>query len=128
MHALAHVLGALYDSHHGLLNAILMPYVLQVNRSQICDVLERSCRYQGWANPGFDTFFEQVMELRERVGIPHSLAGVIENDLRASEIGTLATVDMAAAGNPIELTAAQYSDLFCRAYAGNLTIAERHRH
>ena len=121
MHALAHVLGALYDSHHGLLNAILMPYVLQVNRSQICDVLERSCRYQGWANPGFDTFFEQVMELRERVEIPHSLAGVIENDLRASEIGTLATVDMAAAGNPIELTAAQYSDLFCRAYAGNLT-------
>ncbi len=124
MHALAHVLGALYDSHHGLLNAILMPYVLQVNRSKICDVLERSCRYQGWANPGFDTFFEQVMQLRESVGIPHSLAGVIENDLRATEIGTLAAVDVAAAGNPLELAAGQYSDLFCRAYTGDLALGE----
>lgn len=45
MHALAHPLGALYDAHHGRLNAILMPYVLQANQSIIESRIKRLANY-----------------------------------------------------------------------------------
>ena len=51
-HALAHPLGAVYDKHHGLLNAILLPYVLLANRTAIGDVVERCARYLGLDDPG----------------------------------------------------------------------------
>jgi alcohol dehydrogenase class IV len=120
MHALSHSLGALYDSHHGLLNAILMPYVLEANRREIDAVLTRSCRYQGWPNPGFATFQREVLALRERLHIPHSLADIIDDDSRAERIGLMATQDAAAQGNPIRLGAPEYTRLFQRAYAGAL--------
>jgi len=123
MHALSHSLGALYDSHHGLLNAILMPFVLDANRSEIGEVLARSCRYQGWPDPGVDTFLQRVLELRQRVGIPHSLAGTIPDDSRAEHIGVMATEDTAAGGNPIAFDRGAYSRLFRRAYEGALSVA-----
>jgi alcohol dehydrogenase class IV len=120
MHALSHSLGALYDSHHGLLNAILMPFVLAANRSRVCEVLTQSCRYQGWANPGFETFQREVLALRDRVGIPGTLADVIEDDSRAEHIGLMATQDSTAPTNPIRFSAQEYAELFRRAYAGEL--------
>ncbi len=120
MHALSHSLGALYDSHHGLLNAILMPYVLQANRGPVDEVLTRSCRYQGWDAPGFDTFLEQVLRLRERLGIPHSLGDIIDTDARAEHIGLMATRDTAAPGNPVRFSQQEYTGLFLRAYEGSL--------
>jgi alcohol dehydrogenase class IV len=121
MHALSHSLGALYDSHHGLLNAILMPYVLEANRREIDEVLARSCRYQGWSSPGFDTFQGEVLALRERLHIPHSLADIIRDDSRAERIGLMATKDTAAGGNPIPFSAPEYTRLFQRAYEGKLS-------
>lgn len=120
MHALSHSLGALYDSHHGLLNAILMPFVLEANRSEVSDVLTRSCRYQGWANPGFGTFQQEVLALRDRLGIPNRLADIIEDDSRAEHIGLMATQDSTAPTNPVQFSAQQYAELFRRAYAGEL--------
>jgi len=120
MHALSHSLGALYDSHHGLLNAILMPFVLEANRDVIDAVLARSCRYQGWPAPGVDTFLERVLDLRQRLGIPHSLAAIIPDDTRAEHIGLMATQDGAAGGNPIPFDRGEYARLFQRAFAGEL--------
>jgi len=118
MHALSHSLGALYDSHHGLLNAILMPFVLQANRDEIDEVLARSCRYQGWPDPGVDMFLQQVLDIRQRLGIPHSLADIIPDDSRAEQIGLMATQDGAAGGNPILFDREAYTRLFQRAYEG----------
>ena len=74
IHALSHPVGALYDTHHGLTNAVFMPYVLAFNRPAIEDKIARLAAYLGLA-PTFDAFLAWVLELRAEIGIPHTLAG-----------------------------------------------------
>jgi alcohol dehydrogenase class IV len=120
IHALAHPLGALYDAHHGLLNAILMPYVLQANRPAIQEATTLASRYLGLSDPGFDSFLGWVLALREEVGIPDSLAQIgIETDA-AARVGAMAFEDPSAAGNPRQFDAAEYSAIFTRAVRGIL--------
>ena len=120
MHALAHPLGALYDAHHGLLNAILMPYVLKVNREAIETRLTRLSCYLELKEPGFDSFLQWVLDLRKQVGIPNDLSGIgiPESDLEL--IGKMASEDPSAGGNPILLTPAEYANLCRKALRGNL--------
>ena len=120
MHALAHPLGARYNAHHGLLNAILMPYVLQANRSAIAGKLTDLARALDIANPGFDAFFERVMALREQIKIPERLNDIGIDATESALIGELAVVDPPAATNPVNFSAEQYSALFCDAVEGNL--------
>ncbi|NOX68877.1 MAG: iron-containing alcohol dehydrogenase [Gammaproteobacteria bacterium] len=120
MHALAHPLGALYNAHHGLLNAILMPYVLKANRSAIEVRVERLARYLDLEDPGFDGFLRWVLELREQIAIPHSLATIAIDDSDAHTVGTLAAEDPSAGGNPIPFSAGEYRQLFIQAVRGEL--------
>ncbi|MEM6582540.1 MAG: iron-containing alcohol dehydrogenase [Pseudomonadota bacterium] len=120
MHALAHPLGALYDAHHGLLNAILMPYVLIANRQAIENKIERLARYLNLSTPNFDGFCDWVLHLRQDIGIPHSLADIGIDIQQQERVGLMALEDPTAATNPVALTAAQYSALFCRAVSGEL--------
>ncbi|MDD2161738.1 iron-containing alcohol dehydrogenase [Pseudomonas sp. MIL19] len=120
MHALAHPLGALYDAHHGLLNAVLMPYVLVANRERIEPQMEKMARYLNLPKPGFNAVLEWVLALREQVGIAHSLGEIGIDDTRIEQVGKMAEVDPSAGTNPIAFTAAQYSQLFTRALNGKL--------
>jgi hypothetical protein len=120
MHALAHPLGALYDAHHGLLNAVLMPYVLVANRASIEPQMERMARYLNLAKPGFVGVLDWVLHLRNEVGIPHSLSEIGIDDKRIEQVGQMAEVDPSAGTNPIAFSAAQYSQLFEKALRGTL--------
>ena len=120
MHALAHPLGALYDAHHGTLNAILMPYVLQANKEQIAPHMERLGRYLALASPDFNTVLEWVVDLRADLGIPHTLAEIGIDDARVEQIGRMAEVDPSAGTNPIAFTAVEYRQIFMRALEGSL--------
>jgi len=120
MHALAHPLGALYNAHHGTLNAILMPYVLKANRSEIEERLTQLTAYMGLAEPGFDAFLNWVLELRTSLGIPHTLAEIDINTQQAKRVGTMAVDDPSAGGNPIQFNAEQYQQIFEDAVNGIL--------
>jgi alcohol dehydrogenase class IV len=120
MHALAHPLGALYDAHHGMLNAILMPYVLKANRVEIEQRIDRLTRYMGLAQSGFDGFLQWVLDLREQLGIPHTLAEIDIDLAQAELVGSMAVEDPSAGGNPIAFTAEQYQQIFTDAVEGNL--------
>ncbi|MBB1488738.1 iron-containing alcohol dehydrogenase [Oceanospirillum sediminis] len=120
MHALAHPLGALYDAHHGLLNAILMPYVLKANREVISERIERTARYIGLEDSSFDGFLNWVLALREELGIPHTLAEISIDASQAEKVGVMATEDPSAGGNPIPFTAQEYSNIFTNAVQGVL--------
>ncbi|WP_417662946.1 iron-containing alcohol dehydrogenase [Pseudomonas sp.] len=120
MHALAHPLGALYDAHHGLLNAVLMPYVLQANKVQIAPQMDKLARYLDLPDVGFNGVLDWVLALREEVGIPHSLAEIGIDDTQIERVGTMAQADASAGTNPIAFSAAQYSQLFLRALDGKL--------
>ncbi len=120
MHALAHPLGALYNAHHGMLNAILMPYVLQANRKETEARIERLTRYMGLAEGGFDGFMGWVMNLRDQLAIPHTLAGIDIDDSRSETVGKMAVEDPSSGGNPISFTAGEYQQIFINAVKGTL--------
>lgn len=119
MHALSHPLGALYDAHHGMLNAILMPYVLRANYSEIKTPIARLARYLD-LDPDFDAFLNWVLSMREQIGIHHQLSAIIPEDSRLVEIGEMAVVDPSAATNPILHDAATYTGIARNAYNGEL--------
>lgn len=120
MHALAHPLGALYDVHHGLLNAILMPYVLKANQEAVAPRLEALARYLGLPQTGAGAVLDWVLALRQTVGIPHTLAEIGLDDGQAERVGRMASEDPSAGTNPVNYTAEKYSQLFRAAIRGNL--------
>lgn len=117
MHALAHPLGALYDAHHGRLNAILMPYVLLANRSSIEKKIMRLAQYLA-LDHGFDGFLDWILQLRLEVGIEHSLAALGIDDLHIDRLAMMATEDAASASNPILFTQEQYKAMLYSALNG----------
>jgi len=120
IHALAHPLGALYDAHHGLLNAILMPYVLVANRPAIDGIITDLTRSLGFPKSGFDTFLDWILELRRDLAIPHTLASIGIGDRDAVKVGTMAEVDPTASTNPIRFTAVEYAEIFRMSVEGKL--------
>jgi hypothetical protein len=120
MHALAHPLGALYDAHHGLLNAILMPYVLVANREAIAGKLGRAAGYLGLGEGSFEAFLAWILALREEIGIPHCLADIGIDDARRERLGAMAAQDPTAGGNPLPFGPVEYQALFARAVSGEL--------
>jgi alcohol dehydrogenase len=117
IHALSHPVGALYDTHHGLTNAVFMPYVLNFNRPAIEDKIARLAAYLGLA-PTFAAFLTWVLELRELIGIPHTLAGLNLDDQQFERMSRMAAKDPTAAGNPIPLDAAALRRLYADALMG----------
>ena len=92
IHALSHPVGALYDTHHGMTNAVFMPYVLAANRDAIEAKIARLAAYCGLP-PSFDAFLHAVLDLRQKLNVPHTLrdfkVGAENRDL----IGDMAIVD-----------------------------------
>lgn len=120
MHALAHPLGALYDAHHGLLNAILMPYVLAANRDAIEEPLSRLSRYLALPTAGASGVIEWVLFMRKDFGIPHTLAEIGIEPTKSERVAEMAVKDAAAASNPINFDKQAYRNLFLRACEGQL--------
>jgi len=121
MHALAHPLGALYNAHHGTLNAVLMPYVLIANRQAIEPRIIHLAKSIDIPNASFDSFLDWVLELRETVSIPQNLEDLGIDDSQADLIGKMAEVDPSSGTNPILFDASQYQSVFMNALNGNLS-------
>jgi alcohol dehydrogenase class IV len=120
MHALAHPLGALYDAHHGMLNAVLMPYVLQANRSAIEDRITSLARYLDLPQPSFTAFLDWVLALREEIGIPHALSALGIDAAQVDLVARMAIVDGSAGTNPIPFTESEYAGIFRNAVNGTI--------
>jgi hypothetical protein len=120
MHALAHPLGALYDAHHGTLNAVLMPYVLEANRPAIVSEIRRLAQYIDLEPSTFEGFLNWVLILRREIGIPENLAALEIGDDEAQRIGQMAFEDPSASTNPISLTASDYETIFRNAVRGHM--------
>ena len=119
VHAIAQTLGALYDLHHGLLNAILLPYVLRANRSALTRQMEDLAIYLRLPQSGFDGVMAWLLDLRVQIGIPHSLAAIGIDDGEAERVGRMAFEDGCSHTNPIRHSAQTYTQIFCRAVKGD---------
>jgi alcohol dehydrogenase class IV len=117
IHALSHPVGALYDTHHGLTNAVFMPYVLAFNRAAIEDKIVRLAAFLG-LEARFEAFLDWVLDLRAELGIPHTLAGLKVDDRKFDRMSEMAPLDPTAGGNPIPIDATACKRLYENAYLG----------
>ncbi len=120
IHALSHPVGALYDTHHGLTNAVFMPYVMTFNRKAIDDSMQLLARYLELHEPSFDAVLNWVLDLRVELQIPHTLRDIGVGDDRFDQLAAMAVNDPTATGNPVELTEADCRRLFDNSYSGML--------
>jgi alcohol dehydrogenase class IV len=121
VHAVAHALGALHHKHHGLLNAILLPYLLDANRAAIAEPLQTLARVLNLPGDSVDDVITWVVTLREALDIPHTLAAIGITGEDADLVGQRAVADISSSDtNPITLTAKEYSAIYLRAVAGQL--------
>jgi alcohol dehydrogenase len=119
IHALSHPLGGLYDAHHGMLNGIIMPYVVVANRKKIEPAIERAAAYLGLRGR-FDGFVNWIVKLRRAIGIPHGLGEIGIDSKRVAEVAAMAVKDPTHGGNPIAFSEKQYQSLLRRCIRGEL--------
>ena len=120
IHALSHPVGAHYDTHHGLTNAIVMPYVVAFNRPAIAAKFDRLAAYLGLGDGGFDAVLAWILGLREQIGIPHTLAELGVEPARVAALAEMAAVDPTAGGNPVPVGPAELAQLYRDALDGRL--------
>ncbi|PDT42434.1 MULTISPECIES: iron-containing alcohol dehydrogenase [Sinorhizobium] len=111
IHSLSHPVGAIYNTHHGMTNAVVMPPVLRFNRPAIEEKIARAAAYLGIAG-GFDGFYDYVLQLREELGVPDKLFALGVGTDRIGEMAEMAIVDPTASGNPVKLTLDAAKKLF----------------
>jgi alcohol dehydrogenase len=119
MHALSHPIGAIFDTHHGMTNAVVMPYVLRSNANAIGAVMESLGAYCGLTG-GTSAVIERVLRLRADLGVPHTLIELGVDPAAADRIAVAAVIDPSAAGNPEPLTIDKAADIFGAACSGRI--------
>jgi len=120
IHALSHPVGALYDTHHGLTNAVFMPYVMVFNRRVIEDSMQHLATHLELPKPSFDAVLDWILNLRAEFDIPHTIQDIGVDDSRFDQLAALAVKDPTAAGNPVELSEADCRHLYENSFSGRL--------
>ena len=111
IHALSHPIGAVYNTHHGTTNAVVMPAVLDFNRPEVETRLAQAAAYMGISG-GYTGFYDRVMALREELGIPNGLRDLGVGDDRLDELTAMALEDPSVGGNPVKMTSENTLALF----------------
>ncbi|MBB3302221.1 alcohol dehydrogenase [Rhizobium sp. BK077] len=111
IHALSHPIGAVYNTHHGMTNAVVMPAVLRFNRAAIEEKIGRAAAYLGISG-GFDGFYDYVLKLRSDLGVPETLTAMGIAADRIDELSAMAIEDPSAGGNPVVMTLENTKALF----------------
>ena len=120
IHSLSHPVGAIYNTHHGLTNAVFMPYVLKRNKKAIEEKIISLSRYLNLEDQTFVGFMNWVLELRNKLSIPHSLKELINDDSKFEEMSKMAKNDPSTGGNPIPLEIDDFHNLYKDCYNGDL--------
>ena len=119
MHALSHPCSVHFDTHHGMTNAVVMPYVLLANRPAIEPTIARLAAYTGIGRT-FDDLVEHVVSLRAELGVPHTLVELGVDPAAADTIVAGTVIDLCAATNPVTVDEDFATALFAAACEGRL--------
>ena len=120
IHSLSHPVNAQLNVHHGLSNAIFMPYVLTFNKKLIEKRIISICDYLN-LDKNFDIFLNWILDLRKELGIPHKLSEVVEfNEINIDKLSKMALEDPSTATNPVKMTVDDMKILYEHSISGKL--------
>jgi len=120
IHSLSHPVGSVYDTHHGLTNAVFMPYAMAFNKPAIADKMARLARWLDLSAPSFDAVMDWILELRERFDIAHRAGELGVEESRLDELAEMAAADPTAPTNPVPVDAEDMRRMYEAAMAGRL--------
>ncbi|MDC2968553.1 iron-containing alcohol dehydrogenase [Candidatus Pelagibacter sp.] len=121
IHSLSHPVNALNNIHHGLSNAIFMPYVLTFNKNVIEKKIIKICEYLEFQNKTFDGFLNWTLNLRKKLNIPHKLTDVIDADkIDIDRLSKMALGDPSTSGNPKKLSLEDMKIMYQHSITGEL--------
>jgi alcohol dehydrogenase class IV len=121
IHSLSHPVNALNNIHHGLSNAIFMPYVLTFNRDVIEKKIIKICDYLELKERSFDGFVNWVLDLRKKLDMPHKLSEVMdEKDFDLDRLSKMALADPSTGGNPKKLSEKDMKLMYQHSMSGEL--------
>ena len=120
IHSLSHPINAQFNVHHGLSNAIFMPYVLTFNKKEIETKIISICDYLN-LEKNFKSFLNWILDLRENLNIPHKLSDVMDcSNLNLDELAKMAFDDPSTGGNPKKLKVEDIKILYKHSISGEL--------
>ena len=120
IHSLSHPVNAQFNVHHGLSNAIFMPYVLTFNKKEISEKIVSICDYLG-LEKSFDSFIKWIMDLRQEFNIPHKLSDVVDEEkIDLDILSKMAFEDPSTNGNPRKLTIEDMKLMYRYSISGEL--------
>lgn len=120
IHSLSHPVGAMFNTHHGLTNAVFMPYVLRRNKKVIEEKIISLSRYLNLEDQTFEGFMNWILYLRKELSIPHTLKELIQDDSKFEEMSKMAKNDPSTGGNPITLEIKDFYNLYKDSFSGIL--------
>src|SRR5262245_3682685 len=124
MHSLSHPCSANLNTHHGLTNAVVMPYVLMWNRAALEEKMVRLAAYLGLRRTSFDGVLEWIIDLRKAIGVPNTLADIGLRGEHAEAFSQQAYEDPSTGGNPLPMTAPKFAALYRNCIEGRLEPAQ----
>jgi len=120
IHSLSHPINAQFNVHHGLSNAIFMPYVLTFNKKEIETKIISICDYLN-LEKNFKSFLNWILDLRENLNIPHKLSDVMDcSNLNLDELAKMAFDDPSTGSNPKKLKVEDLKILYKHSISGEL--------
>ena len=120
IHSLSHPVNAQFDIHHGLSNAIFMPYVLTFNKSSVENRISSICDYLN-LDKNFESFLSWILDLRKKLNIPHKLSEVIDVDkINLNKLSKMAFEDPSTQTNPRKMTIDDMKILYKHSISGKL--------
>ena len=120
IHSLSHPVNAQFNLHHGLSNAIFMPYVLTYNKKEISEKIISICDYLN-LEKNFNSFLNWIIELRKNLNIPHKLSDVIEiKKINLDKLSQMAFEDPSTSGNPKKLLKEDMKIMYEHSLSGKL--------
>ncbi|SVB05073.1 uncharacterized protein METZ01_LOCUS157927, partial [marine metagenome] len=120
IHSLSHPINAQFNVHHGLSNAIFMPYVLTFNKNLIEDRIVSVCDYLN-LEKNFEGFLNWILDLRKKLNIPHKLSDVVEvKKMNLDHLSKMALEDPSTATNPKKMTINDMKILYEHSISGEL--------
>ncbi len=120
IHSLSHPVNAQFNVHHGLSNAIFMPYVLTFNKSFIEERIVSICDYLE-LDKTFESFLNWILDLRKKLNIPHKFSEIVEvNKINIDQLSKMALEDPSTATNPKKMTIDDMKILYEHSISGEL--------
>ena len=120
IHSLSHPVNAQLNVHHGLSNAIFMPYVLTFNKKEISERIVSICDYLG-LEKSFESFIKWIIDLRQEFNIPHKLSDIVDKEkIDLNKLSRMAFEDPSTSGNPKKLTKEDMKTIYRHSISGEL--------